>query len=961
MKPTYEELEKEVQILERKAQDRKLAEKALKKRLAYEKMVADISTLAVMVEDLGTFMDSCLGIMAGSLDVCRIFIDAYNQRNETLDTAFEWKADGFPSAKVYFHNIPAHYFKWVMDATIHNKIVNITNIDLLPDGPGKNILQAGEVKSFLAVPLFLRDAYYGYMGFSECRGSRVWRDEDVDILTTISHIISRVFKSKQLEEELKTAKQMAEAGTLAKSEFLANMSHEIRTPMNGIIAATDLLLGQPFSDRARHFLKIIHNSAHSLLGIINDILDFSKIEAGKLNLDRAPFRLDDVLERVCDVFASHAASKGIEIVIDMDPDIPNALIGDSLRLQQVFTNLISNAIKFTKKGDVVIRGNIDHQDIASDPGLNQIRLTFSIKDTGVGIPPGARRRLFQPFSQLDATSTRKHGGTGLGLCICKQLVEMMDGIIWVDSRVGEGTTFTFTALFGRQKAAEEPRMELPAELRNPNVLLVDDCAESRVVLEKMLNGFGLSVSSVSSGEEALETLSGEEPNARAVDLVMLDWLMPGMDGIETTRIIRQELKLNLPIIMLTAFSEERVKRDAFRKGVNSFLAKPLSAPTLYHAILDAFGKESLGTDNPQKAPATEATLYKRQLKGVRVLLAEDNLANQEIVQAVLEDAGMVVAIAANGRAAVNIVREQVFDVVLMDVQMPEMDGFAATRVIRNLEAPVRDIPIVAMTAHAMKGDEEKCLAAGMNGYVAKPLTQERLFRTLWRWTKSKKAAPGTFEKPLSPDKGPSPMDIDTLPESLPGINMGQAMRSLHLEAPVFRKILLKFLDINRKSFPEIRIAFEANALETLRFLSHSLKGSAGNIGAENLLAAASDLENACNEGANGDAVARELVDRLETALTQVMDSLESLKPPPVVGAVLHGKTHGMSDSVRFLLGEFAASLALADPQEIENRLDAVRGHLPTSLQHHLSNHVANYDYDLATEVVSMFLKNSHPI
>ncbi|MFH0728508.1 MAG: response regulator [Pseudomonadota bacterium] len=953
MKPTYEELEKAVQDLEQKAIDRELAENALKKRLVYEKMVAEISTLAVMVEDLGAFMDSCFNIMSGSLDVCRIFIDSHNQKNETLDTAFEWKADGYPSAKVYFHNIPAYYFKSVVDTTRKNRIITITDINDLPDGPGKNILEAGEVKSFLAVPLFLKDAYYGYMGFSECRGPRIWLDEDIDILTTISHIISRVFKGKQLEEELKTAKQMAEAGTLAKSEFLANMSHEIRTPMNGIIAATDLLLGQELSDRSRHFLKIIHNSAHSLLGIINDILDFSKIEAGKLNLERAPFRLDDVLERVCDVFASHAASKGIEIVIDVNPDIPNALIGDSLRLQQVFTNLISNAIKFTKKGDVVIRGGTDTQGAASEPAPDQIRLMFSIKDTGVGIPPGARRRLFEPFSQLDATSTRKYGGTGLGLCICKQLVEMMGGVIWVDSRVGDGSTFSFTALFGRQAAAEDPRMTLPVELNSPHVLLVDDCEESRSVLEKTLNGFGLSVSSVSSGEEALKTLSLEKGNDPAVDLVMLDWLMPGMDGIETTRIIREELKLNLPIIMMTAFSEERVKRDAFRKGVNSFLSKPLSAATLYQVILDAFGKEAPGMDNPQKSAATEITLYKNQLRGIRVLLAEDNLSNQEIVQAVLEEAGMVVTIAANGREAVNRVREQTFDVVLMDVQMPEMDGFNATRAIRNSDDLTRDIPIVAMTAHAMKRDEEKCIAAGMNGYVAKPITQERLFRTLWRWTRPKRATRET----MPPVKKKPPEAADVLPESLPGIDIGHALKSLHLDAPVFRKILLKFLEINRKSFPEISAAFEARTWETLRFLAHNIKGSAGNIGAEGLAAAASDLENASRQAGDG-GVERVLFDRLETAFIEVMNSLESLKIPSAATEVLREAFPEIPEAASHLLGEFMVSLDLADPEAIENRLEAVRGYLPTSLQRHLSIYLANYDYDLAMEAVETFLKAS---
>jgi CheY-like chemotaxis protein len=621
----------------------------------------------------------------------------------------------------------------------------------------------------------------------------------------------------------------------------------------------------------------------------------------------------------------------------------------------VFTNLISNAIKFTKKGEVVIRAGIDYQGDASAPAPDQIRLMFSIRDTGVGIAPGARRRLFKPFSQLDATSTRKYGGTGLGLCICKQLVEMMGGVIWVDSRTGEGSTFTFTALFGRQAAAEEPRMKLPVELTPPHVLLVDDCKESRSVLEKTLNGFGLSVSSVSSGEEALKTLSAAKDNGPAVDLIMLDWLMPGMDGIETTRNIREELKLHLPVIMMTAFSEERVKRDAFRKGVNSFLSKPLSAATLYQVILDALGKEAAGMDNPQTVQATEITLYKNQLKGIRVLLAEDNFSNQEIVQAVLEEAGMVVTLASNGREAVDRVREQAFDVVLMDVQMPEMDGLNATRAIRKSDTPSRDIPIVAMTAHAMKRDEEKCLAAGMNGYVAKPITQERLFRTLWRWTRPQKAAQGPVRKAVPAMKGTPPAAAGSLPESLPGLHIGQAMKSLHLEAPVFRKILLKFLELNRKSVSEIRSAFDSQAWEPLRFLSHNIKGSAGNIGADRLAAAASDLEMACREAGSGE-VKREWVDRLETAFIEVLDSLEILKTPVTEGEVLRHPAPELSSEARTLISEFMSSLELADPRVLENSLAAVTGYLPASLRYRLSNYLANYDYELAMAEVGAFLK-----
>jgi two-component system, sensor histidine kinase and response regulator len=958
MKPSYEELSKRVQELELIARDRKQSEQAIKKRLTYEQMVSDISTLAVMVEELNEFMGRCLDIMASHLDVCRIFIDAYDYEKKTLNTEFEWKAKGFPSAKTYFRNIPARYFQWVMDATGENRVVHVADTDRLPESAGKEILQAGEIKSFLAVPLFMEDLYYGYIGFSECRRARVWEDEDINILTTISHIISRVFKSKQMEEELRTAKQQAEAGTLAKSEFLANMSHEIRTPMNGIIAATDLLLGQSFPERARHFLKIIHNCAHSLLGIINDILDFSKIEAGKLSLENAPFRLDDVLERVCEVFASSAAAKGIELVVDVNPDVPRALIGDALRLQQVFTNLVSNAVKFTDRGQVVIRASFEPPRSLEPPNGAQnasIRITFSVKDTGVGIGSDARQRLFQSFSQLDGTHTRKYGGTGLGLYICKQLVELMDGVIWVDSVPGQGSTFSFTCRFLRQAVANEPVFTLPDTLRLQRVLLVDDCGESREVLEKVLGELGLEVTSVGSGEEALELLTSECREDARVSLVILDWLMPGMDGIEAVRVIREERGLDLPIIMISAFSEERIKRDAFRKGVNAFLAKPISSATLYHAILDAFGRQAAGDSGLVQPPATELSLYKNQLQGARVLLVEDNLTNQEIVQAVLEDAGVMVAVAPNGKAAVSLIEAQGFDVVLMDVQMPEMDGYEATRAIRNLPLPIRTVPIIAMTAHAMKGDEEKCLAAGMNGYVPKPITQDRLFRTLWRWTKGisgRRAEPA----PRRQEPGPaSPPAGGSLPESLPGLNIGAAMASLNLDAAVFRNILIKFLETNQGSVTRMRAALEKGDAEAVRSLAHGLKGGAGHIGAKDVQESATNLELACRKVGENGLMDPALLTQLEGSLQEVMDSIRTLDVPSSAVMAPSGNTGPPTPEAQEKIRRLMAVLELADPEAIGEQLALTRIHLPFSTQYRLSNYITTYDYDLARELLADFL------
>ena len=547
------------------------------------------------------------------------------------------------------------------------------------------------------------------------------REKQLDAL-----VQQRTAELRATEQELKIAKEKAEEATAMKSMFLANMSHEIRTPMNAVIGMAYLALKTPLSEKQRDYVNKIHNAGTSLLGVINDILDFSKIEAGRLDIEAVDFRLDDVIASVTSITAQKAQDKGLEFLAEVANSVPQNLVGDPLRLGQVIANLINNAIKFTEQGDVYLKAELLEQV------GERARLRFSVKDTGIGMTPEQAARLFQPFSQADASTTRKHGGTGLGLTICRRLVELMGGEIWLESEPGAGSTFLFTVSVGVASGPARSRI-VPEQLRAVSALVVDDNAAARDILVHALDGFCARVDAVSSGEEAIAAVK-QHDSGRPYDVIFMDWRMPGMDGIQAARLIKEDpqLKTHPAVVLVTAFGREEVREEAERIQMDGFLLKPVTTSMLVDTLVNLFA--GARQDRTALAPAVDR--HADRLRGLRILLAEDNEINQQIAVELLEGVGATVEVANDGLEAVRKLLDQPmppnYDVVLMDLQMPEMDGYQATKKIRS-DPRFASFPIIAMTAHATIEERQKCLDAGMNGHVSKPIDPSSLFDTLERF------------------------------------------------------------------------------------------------------------------------------------------------------------------------------------------------------------------------------------
>lgn len=705
----------------------------------------------------------------------------------------------------------------------------------------------------------------------------------------LQHQVEELSQSRRamlnILEDLEEARKEAESAAKVKADFLANMSHEIRTPMNAIIGFSNLVLKTDMDRKQREYIQKIYQSGAHLLGIINDILDFSKIEAGKMTVEHAEFELEKVMENVSNLISEKTAAKGLELIFQVAQGTPNYLVGDTLRLGQILVNYANNAVKFTEQGEVVISVQVVEET------EKDCLIRFAVRDTGIGLTQEHIDKLFQSFQQADSSTSRKYGGTGLGLAISKRLACLMGGDVGVESEYGKGSTFWFTARLGKGIAKTVKLLPSP-DLRGRRMLVVDDNEIGRIVLCGMLKNMTFVVNCAASGKAALQEIRSAEESGEPYEIVLLDWRMPEMDGIDVAKAIKKLPLRSFPhIIMVTAYGREEVLKEAAMAGFKDVLIKPVGTSMLFDTIVEVLGGQR--EEKIQREDLKSAALVQnlKALQDASILLVEDNEFNQQIAVELLGNAGFKVEVAEDGQKSLDMLYKRSYDVVLMDMQMPVMDGVTATREIRK-DQRFTGLPIIAMTANVMKEDIERCLEVGMNDHLGKPLDPNELFDKLLKWVKPRppeKIQEGFVPPSTATEKNksaaqatesekekPKPTDEETLPV-IPGLDTGAGVTRVMGKKRFYLEMLKKYLDNQGQTPAQIRQCLDVDDYATAERLAHTAKGVSGNIGASDLQQLAANLEKTIKERQSRADMEVNLVRYAETH-AKFIDSLQKALP-----------------------------------------------------------------------------------